>query len=97
MTSDYEGGARAPAEAVAAGAPVVMTDVAPAGEAIKDGENGYVVPVGDYNLLAERIVNLLSNAPLREKFRSASRKIAASFIYPKEYIKRYVATLTDLL
>ncbi len=46
LTSNYEGYGRTIVEAMAAGCPVVMTDVGLAGETVKDAENGLIVPVG---------------------------------------------------
>lgn len=97
MTSNYEGGARAPAEAVAAGLPVVMTDVAPANEIIKDGINGFVVPVGDCRQLSERTLDLLNDKNKRAAFSQAALDIAKNFPTKEEYLKRYQKSLTDLL
>ncbi|MCR4322506.1 MAG: glycosyltransferase [Candidatus Azambacteria bacterium] len=53
LTSDYEGYGRTVIEAEAAGCPVIMTDVGIAGEAIKHGGNGLIVPIGDAQALAD--------------------------------------------
>jgi glycosyltransferase involved in cell wall biosynthesis len=46
---------------MAAGRPVVATDVGGAREAIVHGETGYLVPVGDHEQLAAHIISLLSD------------------------------------
>jgi L-malate glycosyltransferase len=46
-------------EYMAAARPVVATDVGGAAEAVADGETGYVVPPGDEEALAARLVELL--------------------------------------
>jgi glycosyltransferase involved in cell wall biosynthesis len=44
---------------MAAGRPVVATDVGGAREAIVHGETGYLVPVGNHDQLAKHIIELL--------------------------------------
>jgi glycosyltransferase involved in cell wall biosynthesis len=63
------------AEAMACGLPVIVTDVADNRQWVKDGENGFVVPVKDPKLLAERIIYLLKNVDIRKQFGNANRKI----------------------
>lgn len=97
LTSNYEGGARTPTEAVAAGLPVIMTDVAPANESVKNGLNGFVVPVGDPQALADRIIEFLSDSQKQKEFRQQCLSIAKNFISKDEYTRRYIQSLKDLL
>ncbi|OHA80157.1 MAG: hypothetical protein A2747_00835 [Candidatus Yonathbacteria bacterium RIFCSPHIGHO2_01_FULL_44_41] len=60
LPSYYEGYGMVAVEALSQGCPVVMTDVGCAGEVVKDGENGLVVPVGDTGALAGAIEGLVS-------------------------------------
>lgn len=60
----YEGWGLAVVEAMAAGAPVVMTDVGCAGEIVRSEETGLVVPVADEPALAYTINRLLGNHEL---------------------------------
>src|SRR5207247_9481866 len=59
LSSSAEGFSNAILEYMAAARPVVATDAGGAREAIQDGETGYVVPVGDDQLMAARISALL--------------------------------------
>ena len=59
LSSKAEGFSNAILEYMAAGRPVVATDVGGAREAIREGETGYIVPSGNDELMAERIVSLL--------------------------------------
>jgi L-malate glycosyltransferase len=59
LSSSSEGFSNAILEYMAAGRPVVATDVGGAREAIIHGETGYLVPVGDHAQLAEHIISLL--------------------------------------
>jgi glycosyltransferase involved in cell wall biosynthesis len=67
-------------QSLACGVPVVSTDCdfGPR-EVIRDGENGYLVPVGDAAELAARAARLLSDAPLRARFAAAARTGAQRF------------------
>ena len=66
LSSKAEGFANAILEYMAAGLPVVATEVGGAREAIADNETGYVVPSGDDVSMAARIIDLL-NSPERAR------------------------------
>ncbi|MEN6316038.1 MAG: glycosyltransferase family 4 protein [Clostridiaceae bacterium] len=54
-------------EAMAYGLPVITTDKCVAGlELIKDSENGFIIPVGNETVLAQKIDLILSNDDLRD-------------------------------
>lgn len=53
--SDHEGRSRSTIEAMANGAVPVVTDTWGVHDDITDGENGFIVAVGDYEMMAERI------------------------------------------
>lgn len=61
LSSDYEGMPNVVLEALASSVPVVSTDCPCGGPrmVIRDGENGYLVPVGDVQQFAEKIIDLL--------------------------------------
>jgi glycosyltransferase involved in cell wall biosynthesis len=59
LSSKAEGFSNSILEYMAAGRPVVATDVGGAKEAIVENETGYTVPSGNDELMAERIVSLL--------------------------------------
>jgi glycosyltransferase involved in cell wall biosynthesis len=61
LSSKAEGFANAILEYMAAGLPVVATDVGGAREAIAEGETGYVVASGDDEEMAERIISILDD------------------------------------
>ena len=61
VTSNYEGWNIGAYDAARAGIPVVMTDVGLAGEVVKDGENGLVVPVGNETAIAAALLNVYRN------------------------------------
>ncbi|OGZ05804.1 MAG: hypothetical protein A2845_03300 [Candidatus Lloydbacteria bacterium RIFCSPHIGHO2_01_FULL_49_22] len=70
----YEGWGLAVAEAMAAGAPVLMTDVGVAGELVRDKETGIVIPVGDEGALADAMLEILADATLRTILSAAAAR-----------------------
>ena len=60
LSSKAEGFSNSILEYMAAARPVVVTDVGGAGEAVVDGETGYLVSAGDDEAMAARIIELLS-------------------------------------
>jgi glycosyltransferase involved in cell wall biosynthesis len=62
LSSVYEGNARVLAEAAASATPAVSTDVSGARDTIINGETGFIVPVGDYEAMADRLKALLSHS-----------------------------------
>ncbi len=59
--SRFEGWGLSVIEAAAAGRPIVMTDVGCAGEVIREGESGRVVPVGDVDAFAKAVLEVLAD------------------------------------
>ena len=71
-------------EAMAYGLPVVSTDrCISALEMVKNGENGYIVPVGDSEALAEKISEVLVAEGKKELFFESSRKTAQKYTIEK--------------
>ncbi len=62
-------------EAMACGLPVVVTNSGDNKKWIKEEENGFVIPVREPSQLAEKIVYLLRNPDIRERFGKMNRKI----------------------
>jgi len=63
-------------EAMACELPVVVTDLEGNREWIKDGENGFLFPKGDFRTLAEKILLLLRDEDVRKKFGVVNKTIA---------------------
>jgi L-malate glycosyltransferase len=75
LSSRFEGFSNAILEYMAAGRPVVATDVGGAREAIIDGETGYLVAAGDHAGMASRIVRLLRNPQEGRSFGERGRQV----------------------
>jgi glycosyltransferase involved in cell wall biosynthesis len=80
LSSNSEGMPLTLLEALAAGVPVVSTDVGGIPEIIDSGKNGYLVPKGSAEALAERIVELLLDPARAMSFALNGREtVRASF------------------
>jgi len=80
LPSEEESFGLAALEALACGVPVIGTSGTGLVEVINDGENGYLLPVGDTNSMADKAIKLLQDETLLKKFKeSASRLVAEKF------------------
>jgi glycosyltransferase involved in cell wall biosynthesis len=73
LASASEGTPATLIEALAAGRPVVSTDVGGVSDVVDEGETGFLVPAGDTEALAARLALLAADPALRETMGSAAR------------------------
>lgn len=78
LSSVSEGFSNAIIEYMAAGLPVVVTDVGGAREAVIEAETGFVVPSGDDGLMAARIIELLSDSARARSMGDMARRMVES-------------------
>ncbi len=93
LSSNYEGWGRAVIEAMASGLPAVMTDVGLAGEVVKNGESGIVVPVGDTQAFFRAVQTLYENPEKRLQIARVGQETAKN-LKPqtqKEYLSAWRA------
>lgn len=93
LSSNYEGWGRVAIEALAAGTPLVMTDVGCAGEIVRDGENGLVVPVNHEQAFAAALMRLCTDRELRAALALAGRKTAAALPTEEESLYQFEKSL----
>ena len=74
LTTNWEGFPRSILEAMRAGLPVVASSVGGIGEAIQDGETGYLVPRGNIDFLRDRLAPLLTDPALRVRLGTQGRR-----------------------
>jgi glycosyltransferase involved in cell wall biosynthesis len=77
VTSEHEGFPNVILEAMAAAIPVLTTSVGEAPRVVIDEQTGFVVPVGDVQQMADRLVRLVDSPSLRAKLGCAGRDRAA--------------------
>jgi glycosyltransferase involved in cell wall biosynthesis len=87
--SRTEGMSNAILEQMAAGLPVVATDVGASRDLIADGLNGFLVPAGDSARLADAIRIIASSVELRTSMGRASRARAEAFSWSTS-VERYM-------
>ena len=75
LSSRSEGFSNSILEYMAAGRPVVSTDVGGAREAVVHGETGYLVSAGDHNRLAEHVASLLQDPQRARAMGEAGRRV----------------------
>lgn len=77
LSSDYEGMPNALMEAMSLGMPCISTDCRPGGARtlIKDGKNGFIVPVKNVDALADKISYLLDNPDVAESVAKEARHL----------------------
>jgi glycosyltransferase involved in cell wall biosynthesis len=73
LPSYREGLPKSLLEAAASGLPIVTTDTVGCREVVCDGENGYLVPVGDPRALADALKKLINNPELRKEMGAVGR------------------------
>ena len=76
LPSYREGTPRTVLEAMAMGRPVITTDAPGCRETVIDGKNGFLVPVGDVDALADRMTRFIEDPGLIESMGSLSRSYA---------------------
>ena len=86
-----EGFALSHLEAMACGLPVVTTPNC--GPAVRDGQDGFVVPPRDPRALADRIQAIISDRALRKRLGASARERAATFSW-SQYHERLLAAVT---
>jgi glycosyltransferase involved in cell wall biosynthesis len=97
LPSYYEGLPMVILEALAAGLPVVATPVGGIPEVVRDEYNGYLVPVGDTQLLADRLANLVGDAGLRKIMGQRSREIAVKELNVGTYIEKLETLYSQII
>lgn len=80
LSSFYEGFGNVIVEAMALGIPVISSDCPSGpGEIITDGENGFLVSVGDFEEMAKKCLFILNNNDVRKNISQNGQKSAENF------------------
>jgi glycosyltransferase involved in cell wall biosynthesis len=97
LASHQEGLSIAVFEGMAAGLPMVVTDVGGNREAVLDGQTGLLVPAHDPARLAAAIVRLANDEQLRSRLSAAARARMAEHFTLEQSVKSYDALYNVLL
>lgn len=84
--SDFEGRCISIIEAMGNGAVPIVTATSGVKEDILDGENGYIVPIGDYRAIAERVEYLSYNREALQIMGAMAHKA----VYPKSMMEEHL-------
>jgi L-malate glycosyltransferase len=95
LTSISEGIPLTVLEAMAAGLPVLATQVGGLGEIVQDGETGCLAPPGDDAALAERLLQLAGDSSLRQHMgcrgQERARALFCESVMHARYLQLYRA------
>lgn len=96
MSSYREGMPRSLLEAMAAGLPVVATDIRGCREEVADGTSGILVPPRDHHALGEAVLEIISDPDLAMRMGKAGRKEVLERFDERTVIRRQLNHLERL-
>ncbi len=84
-------------EAMAAGRPVIATDIGGAREVVVPGETGWLVPPGDPVALARAVLSLLGDVERRRAMGQAAERRARTYFEARRMVAQFERVLDELL
>lgn len=97
LCSESEGFSNALIEYMQAGRTIICTDTGGNPELVQDGINGFLVPVGDVDTLADRLMRLLSDNALARRLGEAAREAVRSTYSHTRMIVEQMASYDQVL
>ena len=97
LCSESEGFSNALIEYMQAGRPIICTDTGGNPELVQDGINGFLVPVGDVDTLADRLVKLLFDSALARRLGESARETVLSKYSHTRMIAEQMACYDEVL
>jgi len=95
--SRYEGFGLPILEGMAAGTPVISTDIPVVREIVRDGENGLLIPYDDAPALARAIIAVLEDTGLRARLVAGGRRTLAERFDPSTLAARVIETYRHVI
>ena len=84
-------------DAEAVGLPVITTDWVGCRDTVIDGENGFLIPIRNAELLAEKISILVENSELRQNMGWAARLYAEKYFNINEVINKHLEIYNEFI
>lgn len=97
LPSYHEGVPRFLLEAAATGLPLVATDIEGCRVVVRNGVNGFLVPVRDPHALADAIEKLVKNPELRRQMGKASRQIVEAEFDERRILAQWLQLYEEVL
>jgi glycosyltransferase involved in cell wall biosynthesis len=97
LSSVHEGAPMAAIESMAAGIPMVVTDCGALRDMIVDGEQGFIVPVGDSSAMAKRLLALADDTKLRQRLGVSARSRVQQMYRIEQTARGYEDLLVSLV
>ena len=97
LASDFEGMSNSIMEAMAAGVPVVASDIPPNRELVVDGQTGFLVKVGDCVGMAQFADRILADPALAERLGTAGRERMRTEFSVEQMVSRHVELYRQVL
>ncbi len=98
LSSDTEGMPLSILEAMAAGLPVLSTDVSGSRDVIKNNVNGFITPVGDDRSMSEAMLTVAGDAALTKKISETNRETSKEYdfeVMVNKYMDLYYKLLKE--
>ncbi len=90
MPSVQESFGLAALEAMSCGVPCVTSDAGGLPEIMRNGVTGFIVPVGQLNDMAQRVVEILTTPGLLKRLRKSAREFAFDHFHVSKILPRYL-------
>jgi len=97
LTSTAEGFSNSLLEYMAAGKPVVATNVGGASEAIVEGKTGFLIPANDDQAMARRVIELLDDDFKANAFGAEGRRVVAAKFSSETQLRSTIDLYRSLL
>jgi N-acetyl-alpha-D-glucosaminyl L-malate synthase BshA len=97
LPSEHESFGLAALEALACGVPVIGTEHTGIPEVVDDGKSGYVLPLGDTELMATKGLDLLKDVEKHRRFSAHARKSVAERFEQAMIVSQYEAYYEEIL